>query len=358
MMTPRGVADVHVYTPERVEARYGIRPDQVPGLHRPQGRHERQHPRRPRHRRQDRRAADRAVRLARGGDRARRRAVAGAREEHHRARRPGARRRSSSRRCAATSTSTATRPQLVLAPPDRSQLKEIFRRFEFRNLLAPRRRARRRRCPAAPMAVTGVEVPWREGELDARAAASATRPTATAPRSRPATASSSAPRPARVDGRARRPRREGARASTRADDTLLAAYLIEPGRAVVRARRPRRRVRRRARCPTPAADEETARARPRRRDRRAGSSTRCSRGSRSAARPRSTATVELPLTRRARRDGARRRQDRHVPHGRDHRAARRARRRARGSARTSSRARSSCSARPSRSRGSCSRSSG
>ncbi|MFL5932001.1 MAG: 5'-3' exonuclease H3TH domain-containing protein, partial [Gaiellaceae bacterium] len=30
MMTPRGVSDVHVYTPERVEARYGIRPDQVP----------------------------------------------------------------------------------------------------------------------------------------------------------------------------------------------------------------------------------------------------------------------------------------------------------------------------------------
>src|SRR5437016_247623 len=29
MMTPRGVADVHVYTPERVEARYGVRPDQV-----------------------------------------------------------------------------------------------------------------------------------------------------------------------------------------------------------------------------------------------------------------------------------------------------------------------------------------
>src|SRR6201982_4108976 len=30
MMNPRGVADVHVYTPERVEARYGVRPDQVP----------------------------------------------------------------------------------------------------------------------------------------------------------------------------------------------------------------------------------------------------------------------------------------------------------------------------------------
>src|SRR5207247_1144049 len=30
MMTPRGVSDVNVYTPERVEARYGIRPDQIP----------------------------------------------------------------------------------------------------------------------------------------------------------------------------------------------------------------------------------------------------------------------------------------------------------------------------------------
>src|SRR5438477_10247864 len=30
MMTPRGVADVNVYTPERVEARLGIKPEQVP----------------------------------------------------------------------------------------------------------------------------------------------------------------------------------------------------------------------------------------------------------------------------------------------------------------------------------------
>src|SRR6478672_7782264 len=30
MMTPRGVSDVNVYTPERVGARYGIRPDQIP----------------------------------------------------------------------------------------------------------------------------------------------------------------------------------------------------------------------------------------------------------------------------------------------------------------------------------------
>src|SRR5437868_13743856 len=30
MMPPRGVSDVQVYTPDRVEARYGIRPDQIP----------------------------------------------------------------------------------------------------------------------------------------------------------------------------------------------------------------------------------------------------------------------------------------------------------------------------------------
>src|SRR5438094_2028655 len=30
MMTPRGVSDVHVYTPDRVEARYGIKPEQIP----------------------------------------------------------------------------------------------------------------------------------------------------------------------------------------------------------------------------------------------------------------------------------------------------------------------------------------
>ncbi len=30
MMTPRGVSDVQVYTPERVELRYGVRPDQMP----------------------------------------------------------------------------------------------------------------------------------------------------------------------------------------------------------------------------------------------------------------------------------------------------------------------------------------
>ena len=61
------------------------------GLHRPEGRHLGQHPRRSGHRRQDRRAAHLAVRLARGGDRARRGALARAPQEHHRARRRRAR---------------------------------------------------------------------------------------------------------------------------------------------------------------------------------------------------------------------------------------------------------------------------
>ena len=80
---------------QRLHARAGRAPLRRParpgaGLHRAQGRHVRQHPRRPRHRRQDRGTADRAVRLARGGDRARGRALAGAPEEHPRARGPGA----------------------------------------------------------------------------------------------------------------------------------------------------------------------------------------------------------------------------------------------------------------------------
>ena len=73
----------------RAPLRRAARPG--PRLHRPQGRHLGQHPGDPRDRRQDRRPARRPVRLARGGDRARGRALAGALEVDHRARRPGAR---------------------------------------------------------------------------------------------------------------------------------------------------------------------------------------------------------------------------------------------------------------------------
>ena len=249
MMTPRGVADVHVYTPERVEARYGIRPDQIPDFIGLKGDTSRQHPRHPGDRRQDRRAADRAVRLARGGDRARRRAVAGAREEHHRVRRPGAASPRSSRRCAATSTSTATRPQLVLAPPDRSQLKEIFRRFEFRNLLS-RVDELDDALPAAPHArSTG-----RRGAVARGRRSPSRRPGRLAVDRRPAAVATG-------EGVVDRRRGPGARLEGElvvhdakalgvdADGRHAARRLPDrPGPRLVRARRPRGRVRRRARA--------------------------------------------------------------------------------------------------------------
>src|SRR5919197_565847 len=54
--------------------------------------------------------------------------------------------------------------ELVLLPPDRSQLREMFRRFEFRGLLG-RVDILDEAVPAQPMRVEGTEVPWREGEF-------------------------------------------------------------------------------------------------------------------------------------------------------------------------------------------------
>ena len=82
----RGRAGLHART-GRGPLRHPAVPD--PGLHRPEGGHERQHPRHPGDRRQDGRPARRAVRLARGGRRARRRAVACALEGDRRERRAG-----------------------------------------------------------------------------------------------------------------------------------------------------------------------------------------------------------------------------------------------------------------------------
>src|SRR5258707_1370916 len=57
--------------------------------------------------------------------------------------------------------------QLVLSPPDRSQLREMFRRFEFRNLLN-RVDELDDAVPALERIVAGTAVPWREGELPDR----------------------------------------------------------------------------------------------------------------------------------------------------------------------------------------------
>ena len=54
--------------------------------------------------------------------------------------------------------------ELVLLPPDRSQLREMFRRFEFRALLG-RVDELDAAVPARERIVAGTAVPWREGDL-------------------------------------------------------------------------------------------------------------------------------------------------------------------------------------------------
>src|SRR5437762_9565208 len=166
MMTPRGVADVNVYTPDRVEARYGIRPDQIPDFIGLKGD-----------------TSDNIPGVPGIGDKTAGQLVAqyGSLEaviEHADELSP-ARRKNILEHAdqARVSKELATMrrdldidcdpSELVLSPPDRSQLKEIFRRFEFRNLLN-RVDELDAAVPSAPLKVTGVEVPWREGELDFR----------------------------------------------------------------------------------------------------------------------------------------------------------------------------------------------
>src|ERR671936_306774 len=135
MMTPRGVSDVHVYTPDRVEARYGIRPEQVPDFIGLKGD-----------------TSDNIPGIPGIGDKtagqliaqyglledvlehvdelspARARSI---REHADQAR--DAKELATMRRDLEVDCDPA---ELVVAPPDRSQLKEIFRKFEFRGLLS------------------------------------------------------------------------------------------------------------------------------------------------------------------------------------------------------------------------------
>ena len=110
MMTPRGVSDVNVYTPERVELRYGVRPDQVPDFIGLKGDTSDNIPGIPGIGDKTAGQLDRPVRLARGGDRARRRALAGARQGGARARRPGA--------CVEGARDDAPRPSARCRPDD------------------------------------------------------------------------------------------------------------------------------------------------------------------------------------------------------------------------------------------------
>src|SRR5262245_550927 len=161
MMTPRGVADVHVYTPERVFARYGVTPEQVPDFIGLKGD-----------------TSDNIPGVPGIGDKTAGQLVAqyGSLEgvlEHVDELSPArakAIREHAEQVVAAKELATMRRDlpldvdpaALVLSAPDRSTLQEIFRRYEFRNLLQ-RIDVIDEALPAAPLALEGVEVQWREG---------------------------------------------------------------------------------------------------------------------------------------------------------------------------------------------------
>src|SRR6187455_613829 len=164
MMTPRGVADVHVYTPERVEARYGVRPDQVPDFIGLKGD-----------------TSDNIPGVPGIGDKTAGQLVAqyGSLEEviAHADELSPARRKNITEFAdqARTSKELATMrrdldldfdpSQIVLEPPDRSQLREMFRRYEFRALLNRIDDLEDAIPAAVPIPVAGTVVPWREAEL-------------------------------------------------------------------------------------------------------------------------------------------------------------------------------------------------
>ena len=227
MMTPRGVADVNVYTPERVEARYGVTPEQVPDFIGLKGD-----------------TSDNIPGVPGIGDKTAGQLIAqyGSLEsviEHAPELSPArARNITENADLARTSKELATMrrdldidcdpAELVLDPPDRAQLKEIFRRFEFRNLLN-RVDELDAAVPSAPMKVTGIEVPWREGELDFRGVVGYS---SIGDRAAVATGDEvvigSAPLDQLPDAQLVVHDAKALRVDAR-DDTLLAAYLIDPG---------------------------------------------------------------------------------------------------------------------------------
>ncbi len=164
MMTPRGVSDVNVYTPERVELRYGVRPDQVPDFIGLKGD-----------------TSDNIPGIPGIGDKTAGQLIAqyGSLEEviaHADELSPArgkAVREHADQARASKVLATMRRDlpldvdpaALVSGSPDRSQLKEMFRRFEFRGLLnrvdeldaaVPARERPR---------LEGHAVAWREGSL-------------------------------------------------------------------------------------------------------------------------------------------------------------------------------------------------
>jgi DNA polymerase-1 len=263
MMTPRGVADVNVYTPDRVEARYGIRPDQVPDFIGLKGD-----------------TSDNIPGVPGIGDKTAGQLISqyGSLEEvlEHVDELSPARRKNITEHAeqARQSKELATMrrdleldcdpAELVLLPPDRSELREMFRRFEFRNLLG-RVDILDEAVPAQAMRMPGTEVAWREGEFpevkgraalairDGRFALAQEDDGVIIGSWEPANER----RLDRADVIAHDFKALPRLTMEPAEDTMLLAYLIEPGRAAYELDdlaaeygvEP---------IPTPATDEETA----------------------------------------------------------------------------------------------------
>ena len=166
MMTPRGVADVQVYTPSRVLARYGVRPDQVPDFIGLKGD-----------------TSDNIPGIPGIGDKTAGQLIAqyGSVESviEHAGELSPARSKAVVEHAeqARTSKVLATMrrdldlgvepAELVAGSPDRSTMKEIFRRFEFRALLGRVDTLDEALPASVPVTSELQEVPWREGELTA-----------------------------------------------------------------------------------------------------------------------------------------------------------------------------------------------
>ena len=235
MMTPRGVQEVNVYTPARVEARLGVPPEKVPDLIGLKGDTSDNIPGIPGI--GDKTAAELMIRYgslegvlehASELSPARAKNVAAHADQARASKVLATMRRDLELGC-----DPAT---LVLAPPDRSELREIFRRFEFRGLLS-RVDLLDEALPAAePVRAVGEELPWREGEpsntvlqgrvgfaTDGERAAVATEAEVVLLSERPSNTVLQGAELVVHDAKALR--------VDACDDTLIAAYLIEPGRA-------------------------------------------------------------------------------------------------------------------------------
>jgi DNA polymerase I len=228
MMTPRGVSDVHVYTPERVEARLGISPEKVPDFIGLKGD-----------------PSDNIPGVPGIGDKTAAQLI----QQHEslegvlehvdeltparaKALREHAEQARDSKLLATMRTDLdidCDPAELVLSPPDRSQLREMFRRFEFRALLG-RVDLLDEAVPAAERApLEGEQVSWREGDPPLAEGAGFA-----AEGDRCAVAFGDevvvGRRPERIEARLVCHDAKSLRVRA-SDDTLVAAYLIEPGRA-------------------------------------------------------------------------------------------------------------------------------